>query len=638
MRNIKFILLFIIVSVNSFSQNILTINNEGVSLDEFKNIFYKNNHDEKIDQNYLDEYIQLFVNYKLKVKEAEALNMDTVSTFISELAGYKKQLAKPYMRNKEFDDNMIREAYDRMLKDVRASHILINIEEDDKESYNKALSIRKDILEKKISFSDAAKKYSEDKSASYNGGDLGYFTAFMMVYDFESAAYNMKIGDISMPIRTKYGYHIIKVTDKRDAVGEVQVAHIMFKINQEDKNSINVAGQKINQVYERLKSGEEFSDVAERFSEDRSTAVNGGRLPPFGVGKMVPDFEEVAFGLLNVNDISIPFKTDFGWHIVKLIDKKPVSSLSVLKDDITNKISRDSRSDLSKSSLIAKLKKEYKIVNKVSVFSSLRRHAFVKVSNGTWSSDYENISDVLFTIDTMLVRTQEFIDYILINQKSGSDFDVMYQEYVNQRLLDYEKNMLEYKYPEYKSLLKEYREGILLFDLTNKKVWKKAVEDTVGLQNYFNMNIQNYMWGDRVNATIYNCASGNISRSVKEYLFKKKLGIRVSEKDLLDKMNMENPLNLNIVSNKFSVNDNEYIDMVEWKKGLAKDIKLDNGSVILIDIYDVLDKEPKKINETRGKVISDYQNYLEQNWILELRKKYNISIDYSILYSLINNE
>ena len=564
--------------------------------------------------------------------------MDTVSTFISELAGYKKQLAKPYMRNKEFDENMIREAYDRMLKDVRASHILINIEEDDKESYNKALSIRKDILEKKISFSDAAKKYSEDKSASYNGGDLGYFTAFMMVYDFESAAYNMKIGDISMPIRTKYGYHIIKVTDKRDAVGEVQVAHIMFKINQEDKNSINVAGQKINQVYERLKSGEEFSDVAERFSEDRSTAVNGGRLPPFGVGKMVPDFEEVAFGLLNVNDISIPFKTDFGWHIVKLIDKKPVSSLSVLKDDITNKISRDSRSDLSKSSLIAKLKKEYKIVNKVSVFSSLRRHAFVKVSNGTWSSDYENISDVLFTIDTMLVRTQEFIDYILINQKSGSDFDVMYQEYVNQRLLDYEKNMLEYKYPEYKSLLKEYREGILLFDLTNKKVWKKAVEDTVGLQNYFNMNIQNYMWGDRVNATIYNCASGNISRSVKEYLFKKKLGIRVSEKDLLDKMNMENPLNLNIVSNKFSVNDNEYIDMVEWKKGLAKDIKLDNGSVILIDIYDVLDKEPKKINETRGKVISDYQNYLEQNWILELRKKYNISIDYSILYSLINNE
>ena len=237
----------------------------------------------------------------------------------------------------------------------------------------------------------------------------------------------------------------------------------------------------------------------------------------------------------------------------------------------------------------------------------------------------------------MLVNTAEFIDYILLNQKYGSDFDVMYQEYVNQILLDFEESMLEYKYPEYKLLLKEYREGILLFDLTNKRVWKKAVDDTVGLQNYFNINIHNYMWGDRVNATIYNCANRNVSRIVKEYLFKKKLGIKVLEKDLLDKVNLENPLYLDIVSNKFSINDNKYVDMVDWNVGLAKDIKLDNGSII-IDIHEVIDKEPKELNETRGKVISDYQNYLEQEWILELRNKYNISINYSVLYSLIDNE
>jgi len=639
MKVIKIVLLFIVVSLNSFSQDILTINDENISLYEFKNIFYKNNHEEQINKEYLDEYVQLFINYKLKVKEAEALYMDTIKTFIQELDGYKKQLAKPYMRNKEFDENMIREAYDRMLKDVRASHILINIQgEDEKIAYNKALSIRNDILEKKISFSNAARKYSDDQSASYNGGDLGYFTVFMMVYDFESAAYNMKIGDISMPIRTKYGYHIIEVNDKRDAVGEVQVAHIMFKTKQEDKKSVDVAKQKINQVYERLKSGEEFADVAERFSEDRSTAVNGGKLPPFGVGKMVPEFEKVAFNLLELNDISSPFQTDFGWHIIKLIDKKSVSDFSVVKDEITNKISRDSRSDLSKNSLIAKLKREYKIINKVPIFSSLRRDAFIKISEGIWSGDYDNNSDVLFTIDTMSVNTGEFIDYILLNQRLGSDFDVMYQEYVNQRLLDYEESMLEYKYPEYKLLLKEYREGILLFDLTNKRVWKKAVDDTVGLQNYFNINMQNYMWGDRINATIYNCANRNVSRVVKEYLFKKKLGLKVLEKDLLDKVNLENPLNLDIVSNKFSINDNEYVDMVDWNVGLAKDIKLYNGSIIVIDIYEVIDKEPKELNETRGKVISDYQNYLEQDWILELRNKYNISINYSVLYSLINNE
>ena len=234
----KKIVLFILLLSNiniSFSQNILQINDKTISLAEFENIFYKNNYNDTIDKQYLDEYIELFINFKLKVLEAESLYMDTISTFIKELDGYKEQLAKPYLRNKEFDDLMIKEAYDRMLFDVKASHILIKVNEEsidsDNEAFNKATSIRNEIVNKKISFADAAKKYSEDPSTQNNGGDLGFFTAFMMVYDFESTVYELEINEISKPIKTKYGYHLIKLFDKRKALGEIQVAHIMFKKN-----------------------------------------------------------------------------------------------------------------------------------------------------------------------------------------------------------------------------------------------------------------------------------------------------------------------------------------------------------------------------------------------------------------------
>ena len=306
------------------AQNVLTIDSQNISLEEFKNVFNKNNNNTELTKEYLDEYMQLFVNFKLKVKEANELGLDTIAAFVTELEGYKKQLALPYLRNNEFDEDMLTEAYQRMKQDVKASHILIAVDEkattqQEKEAYDKVLAIRSSILANTISFAAAAKKNSDDKSALTNDGNLSYFTAFMMVYDFESAAYSTEIGEISLPIRTKYGYHIIKVTDKREASGEVKVAHIMFKSGQgSDDKKLNEAKDKINKVSELLKNGEKFSDVAERFSEDRSTAVKGGSLPAFGVGKMVPEFETVAFELKEIGDVSAPFRTEYGWHIITL--------------------------------------------------------------------------------------------------------------------------------------------------------------------------------------------------------------------------------------------------------------------------------------------------------------------------------
>ena len=623
------------------AQDVLTIDSQNISLEEFNNVFYKNNNNTELTKEYLDEYMQLFVNFKLKVKEANELGLDTISAFKIELDGYRAQLAKPYLINKEFDENMITEAYERMKQDVKASHILISVDEKAttkqvKEAYDRVLAIRSSILDNKISFEAAAKNNSDDKSALTNNGNLSYFTAFMMVYDFESAAYDTEIGEISMPIKTKYGFHIIKVTDKRIASGEVKVAHIMFKLGEgSNDKQLNEAKDKINKVSELLKNGEKFSDVAERFSEDRSTAVKGGSLPSFGVGKMVPEFERVAFGLKEVGDVSNAFSTEYGWHIITLLERKGIPKFEDIKVELKRKIESDSRGELSKQALFAKLHKTYKVTNKPKVYSAFRMQAANTIYEGTFSSSSKN-NDNLFDINGKSIPVSSFVNYILSNQTEGNDIDEMYLAFVNKELLAHEESQLEKKYPEYKALLKEYREGILLFDLTNTKVWAKAVEDTVGLQNFYIANKSNYKWSDRVDATVYSCIDLATAKTVKRAIYKKHRG-NITDSEILIAANTDSPLSLQINTMKFVRGQNEYVDAVDWKLGISGDIKTKDGSYIIIDIHELLDSGIKELNETRGKVISDYQNALEVEWIASLKEKYKVSINNNVLYTLIKH-
>ena len=622
----------------SNAQDVLTVADESITIEEFKNIVNKNNHNDVISADYLNEYMDLFVKFKLKVKEAQDLGLDTISSFVTELDGYRKQLAKPYLKNEKFDENMLTEAYERMSFDVSASHILIAVDEkatsQELELANeKALLIRTEILAGSISFKDAAIKNSDDKSAISNGGDLGYFTAFMMVYDFETAAYSTKIGEISMPVRTKYGYHLVKVNDKRKAVGQVKVAHIMFKTGQgADEKKLAEAKDKIDKALKLLSKGEEFADVAERFSEDRSTAVKGGSLPVFGVGKMVAEFENNAFSLKNIGDISVPFKTEYGWHIITLLEKQEIPLFDDVKRDLKRKIERDSRGELSKKALFKKLHSTYKVVNKPSTYSAFRKGAANKVETATFEKSDNN--KTIVTIDGMNVSVNDFSEYILANQSVGSDIDAMYTDFVNEQLLTYEESKLEERYPEYKALLKEYREGILLFDLTNKKVWKKAVEDTISLLAYYEAHKADYYWEKRVDATVYSCINLATARKVKREIYKKHRNA-TTDAEILEKANRVNALSLQVKSDKFAKGENNYIDTIDWKLGIAKDIILKDGSYILIDIHEILASGTKELSETRGKVISDYQTELELNWIASLRTKYAVSINTEVLHSLI---
>ena len=636
MKNL--LLLLLTLNLNSFSQEVLlNIEDEKITLDEFSHIFNKNNDNEKIDKEYLDEYIELFINFKLKVKEAKNLGFDTVSTFIDELNGYRKQLAKPYLRDDNFNDDLFDEALDRIQYDINASHILINInEENNDEALNKINDIRRDIINGNISFEESAIKYSDDKSAVENKGNLGYFTAFMMVYDFETAAYTTDINDISKPVKTKYGYHIIKVNDKRKAVGERKVAHIMFKTGKNAKpDKILDAQNKINKTYELLKNGDRFAEVAERFSEDRSTAVKGGVLPPFGVGKMVSEFETQSFKLNSPGDFSEPFKTDFGWHIVMLLEDYPI----VLNDDLYLKvktgIERDSRSKLSSEYMAKKLKDQYKVNVYKENFNSLRRAAVKDVKNTSW--DGKNALDLdkpLFKIESMIFYQNDFTDYILKNQKNNNSFDDLYLDFLDKSLFVYEESQLENKYPEFKILLNEYREGILLFDLTNKNVWKKAVEDSLGLIKYFSDNSEKYQWKERLNASIYTCIDLSTAKKVKSLLYKLNRG-SIDNSVILEKVNKDSPLNLDVKTNNYLRGENKYIDIISWKKGISKDIVADDGSYIIINVKDVLSAGNMTLDSVKGKVISDYQKFLDNQWILYLRDKYKYSVNKDLLYSLI---
>ena len=314
--------------------------------------------------------------------------------------------------------------------------------------------------------------------------------------------------------------------------------------------------------------------------------------------------------------------------------KKPVGEFNEVKEELKRKIKRDSRGELSQKALIKKLRKEYKIKNYPSVYSDFRKKAVSKISNGSYTTSEIN-NTVLFSINNRTFSVTNFENYILLNQSKGSDIDKLYIDYVDFELIAFEESQLSDKYPEYKALLKEYKEGILLFDLTNKKVWRKAVEDTIGLNNFFQDNTSNYKWPDRLNATIYTCMDFKTSKLLRLELLKKRFVNTISNEEILAKINKKNPLALQIDQGKYSIGDNKYIDMIDWKKGLSKDIKLDDDSYVIIDIHAVLSSRPKRLDEMRGKAISDYQAKLETEWLNTLKKKYTVLINKKALYSII---
>jgi len=642
LRKLFFTVLLFIAVTSIHAQPILTIAGEDISKAEFERVYKKNNTKEtSYDRKAVTDYLNLYINYKLKVREALESGMDTAKAFTDELAGYRKQLAQPYLTDKEVSEYLLKEAYYRMKTDIRASHILIKLAsdalpKDTIEAFNKITKIREDIL-KGGDFNAIAKSKSDDPSAKENSGDLGYFTSLQMVYPFESAAFNTKVGEISPPVRTRFGYHIIKVTDSRPAQGEVKCAHIMAKYQAGGKSEDSLkALAKINEIAGKLKAGENFEDLAKQFSDDQGSAKSGGVLPQFGTGRMVPEFEKAAFALKAIGDVSEPIRTSYGWHIIKLLEKKPLGTYEELQADLKNRVGKDSRSELSKSSMIVKIKSKYFFKEMPKAKDEFMKVVDSTLVSGKWSADKAaKLTNTMFTLGSQNYTQQDFAKYLADHQtKKGSGSPQvmagnMYTDWVNESALAYEEKMLDANYPEFKSLMQEYRDGILLFELTDKKVWSKAVKDTAGLKEFYEKNKSNYMWNDRLEATIYTSSSAEVAKEVH------KLMKTIDDDDtLMARVNKSSQLNLQVKSGKFLKGDNDIIDSIAWIPGMTKDFKHAN-SVVFVNVKQKIAAQPKTLDEAKGLVTADYQAFLEKEWIESLRAKYPVVVHQEVVDSII---
>ena len=625
---------------------VMEIDGKPVTKSEFLQIYLKNNSAPQYDKASLDEYMELFKKFKLKVAEAEVLGYDTIPKLKKELEGYKKQLAHPYLVDAAKNEELVKQAYDRTINEIRASHILIKLDPnaapaDTLAAWDKIMGLKKRI-EKGEDFASVAKgrNGSEDPSALSNGGDLGFFNAFQMVYPFEEAAYTTPIGTISEPFRTRFGYHIVKVSEKRPARGTMRAAHIMVATSKTaTEDDVKNAEKKINEIYAKLQAGAKFEDLVKDFSDDPSSNQKGGELPAFGSGtttRMVPTFEDAAFALKTNGDYSKPIRTDYGFHIIKRVELTNVRSFEEMKKELQTKVNRDERSKKTQDSFVAKLKTEYKYVDN----SKKSAKWFIKNLDttyfiGKWNADNLKSDKPLFMLDGKKFGQQAFASYLEANYRGvrkDANALVINQQLKNwekETVLAYEESKLAGKYPEYKALVTEYHDGILLYEIMTDKVWNKAMKDTVGLKSFFEANRSKYMWGNRVDAVVYECSTQKIADQVSKMI----ANDTINSKHVIDVINKDSELNLRVRTNKFDAEQTAFLKDRSLSIGVNKSYEFD-GKFYVLKVKEKLAPMNKELNESKGTVTSDYQTYLEKTWLEELAKKHKIVINENVLYSL----
>ena len=638
---------------------VLEVGNELVSLADFTHVYGKNNRDSVYTVEALDEYMELFVNFKLKVLEAEALGMDTAAAFQKELAGYRTQLARPYLVDGALLDELVEQAFERKSMEVRASHMLISVDAnaaptDTLRAWNRIQALRSRIVNGEDFETVARSKGgSEDPSVTSNGGDLGWFTAFQMVYPFENAAFNTAEGEVSKVVRTRFGYHVLKVTDKRKARGEVQVAHIMVRMPKDaPQDQVANAEGRIMEVKRLLMSGEAFESMAMKYSEDPSTANKGGLLPWFGTGKMVEAFEDAAFAIEKPGDIAGPVRTDYGFHILKLMDKKTLPTLEESRRELSKKVRRDSRAEITKTSFVNKLKNEY------GASVSSRRLEALKVAAAKVDSLFypghpldgvrrSELGRTLFSVAGKGYTVGDFVAWVNggkvrdLNRPATVMVAQEVDRYLEEVLLAYENTQLESKHDDFRLLMEEYHDGILLFELTDQKVWSRAVKDSAGLVDFHGRNLDQFMWPQRLDAGIHTCEDVKIAKKVRKAL-RKTGDVEGLRRELI----AERPLALRNEFGKFVKGDNAFADrafaalrdgsLVADKHGLVVLETTEGGDqIILVHVKEDMPPMPKALEECRGAAIAAYQDHLEQEWIMELQRKYPHKINREALYSLV---
>ncbi|WKK67457.1 peptidylprolyl isomerase [Lutimonas zeaxanthinifaciens] len=608
------ILLFVFNPVQAQDEEkiLFSIDGEDVYNAEFVRVYEKNKDIVVEDeQKEFEDYFNLFVDFKLKLKQARELSLDTISAYIDELAKYREQLIQPYLQNPEATESLVKEAYERTLQEVNASHILVRVEPDaipadTLKAYLKIDEARGKII-KGASFDSIARMYSEDPSVKTNNGNLGYFSAFSMVYSFENAAYETEKGAISKPFRTRFGYHILKINDKRESPGEVQVAHIMIK---KDSTVLKDTKDQIDQIYLKLQQGGDFAAIAKEQSDDYGSAQKGGLLPKFGTGRMIKSFEDVAFSLNEEGDFSEPFETQYGWHILKLLKKYPIPEYEELYPKLESKVKNGSRSSYVERSLADRIVRDYKYVtykNKLQKYPSIK--------------GFEQSDDTLLRIEEKVYVGRDFYLYAKdLNQKT---LEEMYSDFCNKMVIGYYKENLDKTNKEFALTYQEYKDGLLLFELLQREVWQKSETDSIGLQTFFESNRTKYTWKKRGSLVMASC-----TRLEKAELVRNLLSQGESTASIKDKVNEGATIHVLFSKGKLEEGSSKLPKGYTLEEGVSKIYEENEDDFTIIRVDHLFGPQWKTLNETRGEVMNDYQKYLEDQWVKNLHKKYQVKINH----------
>ena len=633
--------LLLSLSLTGYAQNIkkevlFTIDQKPYYTDEFARVYNKNLDLVKDEsQKDLTQYLELFVGYKLKINKANKLGLQNGTSYQTELKSYRTQLSKNYLTDSKVTKELVEEGYQRSLKEIKASHILITVDEnaspeDTIKAYNKIVAIRNRALNGE-DFGKLAQENSQDPSAKENKGDLGYFSSFRMVYAFESAAFKTPVGKISNPIRTRFGYHIIKVDDIRDNRGEVQVAHIMVLNPKPEETDKDKAKNTINEIYKKIKQGESFEDLAKQFSEDKSSSSKGGQLARFGSGQLSSEeFENVAFSLTKDKPLSEPFQSKFGWHIVKLIDKFPVKSLEEMQTELEAKVGKDDRSRLVTNSLNEKLRKKYTIKRNDKLYAALSKTVTKDFYENKWEVpvDTKAYDGKLFSVNEVNVSGTDFLKFIKAQEKVGSGIrpankmvDHMYQMFVDDQLNTYYNDHLEAEFPEFAAVMEEYRDGLLLFDLMEKEIWERSKTDTIGLKNFYDTRKANYTWKNRVDVIIASSTDQNAVKDAQKMLKKNSTPDQIKEK-----LNTKDKVKIMTNVGTFEEGNDALPKNLKFQAGVS-DVTKEGEYYFVTKVNKVMPAGIKTLEECKGKCINDYQQYLEQRWVDDLKTEFTVKVN-----------
>ena len=636
-------LISILFSILSPSQDLnsrilLTVDGMKTEAGEFIRMYNKNSEPGKKVS--VDEYLDQFILFKLKVADAVREGIDTTKAFKTELNGYRTQLAQNYLTDTTVKEKLLKAEYQRSLYEINAWHILIGLSPDATpvdtlKAWKKAMDIRERILSGEP-FEQVARSSSDDKSVLTNGGNIGYFTVFQMIMPFEDAAYTLTKDAISEPVRSAYGYHIIKVTDKRPSRGRIKVAHIMKAappgISEAESKK---AEEEINSIYDQLQKGASFKELAKKYSDHKETAVNGGEMDWFGTGEIINDFSEAAFSLKDTGTYTKPVRTLYGWHIIKLIGKQGTKSFGESSSFLESRINQSYLNSVSKESFVNKLKKEYNFTINPEAYQWFIQNTDTLLIQGLRKYDRSTMPvGNLYSFAGQGTSTRDFATYIekrgyMIETKDSVDFiDRTIGLRASDQLINYENSQLEKKNPEFRYLMNEFHDGILLFEISGRKIWNKINEDTAGLRQYYETSKNKYLSQPVIAGKTYTLRISNGAKAL-ESAFRKYSSKKDPDALLLRKFNRKKDSVLVISAGKWLKGQDANIDRLKWEKGQQSLII--NGYPSIIVINEILEPVPLPFEQVQGEMMNGWQEFLENSWKEQLKKTYSVKIDNVVL-------